>query len=251
VPPPASATAGSAETGCANSGSTKTGSGAGAGSAGAARGAARGAAGGAAVGSLGAECSCEPDPASAAVGSTPSSAAATCTSGEAVAATSGEAGAATVVATELGAGVVVVDVVDVVVGAGAATVAAGAGACGGVADGGGGVSTGRNESGSTYPCGSEVTRTPRYTYGASSSGVPLGPTVPTASPSATLAPFFTTAEPRCVSVTEYPSPVAMVTLRPLVGTLPANVTVPDAGATTVVPAPEPMSMPRCCPPAYG
>jgi hypothetical protein len=147
-----------------------------------------------------------------------------------------------VVGAELGAGVVGVDVVVVVVGAGAA-------AGGGVADGGGGVSAGRNESGSTYPCSSEVTRTPMYTYGTSSSGVPLGPTVPTASPSPTLAPFFTAVEPRCVSVTEYPSPVSMVTLRPLVGTLPANVTVPDAGATTVVPASEPMSMPRCCPPA--
>jgi hypothetical protein len=73
--------------------------------------------------------------------------------------------------------------------------------------------------------------------------------VPTGLPSPTLAPFVTPTEPRCVSVTEYPSPVAMVTLRPLVGTLPANVTVPDAGAATVAPLSAPMSMPRCCPPA--
>lgn len=41
-----------------------------------------------------------------------------------------------------------------------------------------------------------------YTYGTSSSGVPLGPTVPTVAPSPTLAPFETPTEPRCVSVTE-------------------------------------------------
>jgi hypothetical protein len=181
------------------------------GSAGAAAGAA-GAAAGSATGTSGADCCCERDPASSAVGSTPSSG----------------------------------DVTVVGVGAGAAAGAAGAGAAEG-----GGIGAGRNESGSRYPCGSEVTRTPMYTYGTSSSGVPLGPTVPTASPSATLAPFFTAAEPRCVSVTECPSPLATVTLRPLVGTLPAKVTVPDTGATTVVPALEPMSMPRCCPPAYG
>jgi hypothetical protein len=41
-----------------------------------------------------------------------------------------------------------------------------------------------------------------YRYGTSSSGVPLGPTVPTAEPSETLWPFATEYEPRCVSVTE-------------------------------------------------
>ncbi|HEY8029550.1 MAG TPA: hypothetical protein VIE38_08590 [Gaiellaceae bacterium] len=50
-------------------------------------------------------------------------------------------------------------------------------------------------------------------------------------------------------MTEYPSAVAIVTDFPLVGTVPANVTAPDAGAATGVPAAAPMSMPRCCPPA--
>jgi hypothetical protein len=59
----------------------------------------------------------------------------------------------------------------------------------------------------------------------------------------------TPIEPRCVNVTEYPSAVAIVTDFPLVGTVPANVTAPDAGAATGVPAAAPMSMPRCCPPA--
>jgi hypothetical protein len=40
-------------------------------------------------------------------------------------------------------------------------------------------------------------------------------------------------------------------LFPLVGTVPANVTCPGTGATTVVPVAAPMSIPRCCPPAYG
>ncbi len=43
---------------------------------------------------------------------------------------------------------------------------------------------------------------PRWTYGPSTSGVPLGPTVPIASCSATVAPLETAIEPRCVSVTE-------------------------------------------------
>jgi hypothetical protein len=42
-----------------------------------------------------------------------------------------------------------------------------------------------------------------------------------------------------------------VTDFPLVGTVPAKLTVPDAGATTGVPLATPMSMPRCCPDAYG
>jgi hypothetical protein len=45
--------------------------------------------------------------------------------------------------------------------------------------------------------------------------------------------------------------VAIVTLRPLVGTDPEKVTAPDAGAATDAPVRAPMSMPRCCPPAYG
>jgi hypothetical protein len=79
--------------------------------------------------------------------------------------------------------------------------------------------------------------------------VPLGPTVPTGAPSATSAPFDTPSEPRCVSVTESASAVRIETLLPLVGTVPANVTSPAAGATTVVPVAAPMSTPRCCPPA--
>jgi hypothetical protein len=43
----------------------------------------------------------------------------------------------------------------------------------------------------------------------------------------------------------------MVTLMPEVGTVPANVTVPAAGATTGASAAAPMSIPRCCPAAYG
>ena len=81
--------------------------------------------------------------------------------------------------------------------------------------------------------------------------MPLGPTVPTAPPSPTAAPFATPIEPRCVSVTEYPSAVSIVTDLPLVGTVPAKLTVPAAGASTAVPVSEPMSMPRCCPAAYG
>src|SRR5581483_1197533 len=90
-----------------------------------------------------------------------------------------------------------------------------------------------------------------YRYGTSSSGVPLGPTVPTPSPSPTLAPFETSIDPRWVSVTEYPSAVAIVTDFPLEGTVPAKVTVPADGARTAVPGDAPMSMPRCWPPAYG
>jgi hypothetical protein len=52
-----------------------------------------------------------------------------------------------------------------------------------------------------------------------------------------------------VSVTEYPSVVSIVSERPLVGTSPANATVPPTGAATVVPAAAPTSMPRCCPAA--
>lgn len=97
-----------------------------------------------------------------------------------------------------------------------------------------------------------MTLIPRCTYGPASSGVPLGPTVPTTAPSSTLAPRATATEPRCVSVNEYPSDVSIVTDLPFVGTLPAKLIVPLAGATTGSPvADAPMSMPRCCPDAYG
>jgi hypothetical protein len=58
-------------------------------------------------------------------------------------------------------------------------------------------------------------------------------------------PFATPSEPRCVSVTESPSAVRIETLLPLVGTVPAKVTCPPVGATTVVPVAAPMSTPRC------
>jgi hypothetical protein len=89
------------------------------------------------------------------------------------------------------------------------------------------------------------------TYGVSCVDVPLGPIVPTTAPSATLALFATAIEPRCVSVTEYPSAVWIVSDAPFVGTVPAKLTVPPAGATTGAPAAAPMSMPRCSPAAYG
>jgi hypothetical protein len=43
----------------------------------------------------------------------------------------------------------------------------------------------------------------------------------------------------------------MVRLLPDVGTVPANVTVPVTGATTVEPGSPARSTPRCCPAAYG
>lgn len=87
------------------------------------------------------------------------------------------------------------------------------------------------------------------TYGWSWAAAPLGPSVPTTSPSATTRLRATAIDPRWTSVTEYPSDVAIVTHRPLVGTDPANVTVPPRGAGTGAPAGPPMSIPRCWPPA--
>jgi hypothetical protein len=92
---------------------------------------------------------------------------------------------------------------------------------------------------------------PRWTYGPDTSGVPVGPAAPTTAPSAIAAPSATTIEPRCVSVTASPSGVVIVTLSPELGTVPANVTVPAAGATTGSPWPAPMSTPRCSPAEYG
>src|SRR5918911_718443 len=92
---------------------------------------------------------------------------------------------------------------------------------------------------------------PSCTYGVGTDGTPLGPIVPTTSPSATASPFATPIEPRCVSVTAYPSGVRIVSDVPFVGTVPANVTVPAAGASTGEPAAPPMSTPRCWPPRYG
>jgi hypothetical protein len=75
--------------------------------------------------------------------------------------------------------------------------------------------------------------------------------VPTGAPSTTAPFLLTVIEPRWVRVTEYPSGVSIVTLFPEDGTEPANVTVPEAGASTVEPAVAPTSMPRCCAAAYG
>jgi hypothetical protein len=120
--------------------------------------------------------------------------------------------------------------------------------------GAGGVRTGRcgrNRSGSRYPCSSAATRIPRWTYGSSTSVSPLEPTVATRAPSATTSPLRDDRSPRCVSVTACPPPVAIVTVFPWRGTVPANVTTPAAGARTSSPCSAPMSIPRCCPPAYG
>src|SRR5579872_5555300 len=92
---------------------------------------------------------------------------------------------------------------------------------------------------------------PRWTYGTSKSGVPLGPTVPTTAPSATALLRATPIEPRWVSVTDSPSGVSIVTDFPLVGTVPAKLTTPEAGASTGTPVAAPTSMPRCWPAAYG
>jgi hypothetical protein len=81
--------------------------------------------------------------------------------------------------------------------------------------------------------------------------VPLGPTVPTAAPSSTFAFRATTIEPRCVRLTARPDAVSIVIVFPFVGTVPAKLTTPDAGASTGAPSPAPIAMPRCWPAAYG
>src|SRR4051812_41170864 len=43
----------------------------------------------------------------------------------------------------------------------------------------------------------------------------------------------------------------MPSVKPLPGVVPANDTTPPAGARTGKPGSPPMSIPRCCPPAYG
>lgn len=63
-------------------------------------------------------------------------------------------------------------------------------------------------------------------------------------PSATIAPFTTEISPRWVKETAYPSSW-IVTVRPEVGTTPANDTVPDAGARTGSPPDPATSRPRC------
>ena len=108
---------------------------------------------------------------------------------------------------------------------------------------------GRSESGSTY-VSVEPSRTPRWTYGTGCSASPVGPGSATTSPSATVAPRRTRSVPRCVSETLY-SPNEIVTVRPFVGTDPAKVTSPVAGARIAGALPSATSMPLCCPAAYA
>ncbi len=68
--------------------------------------------------------------------------------------------------------------------------------------------------------------------------------VPTVSPSATPSPTETVIDPRCVSVTAQPSSVRIDTVRPFVGSDPANVTRPAAGARTSEPGGPATSIPR-------
>ncbi len=121
----------------------------------------------------------------------------------------------------------------------------------GSAAGGGAEATrgGSKVSGSTYPCGSLVTRAPKYTYGSVSSTTPLGPTVPTTDPSPTRAPRVTPIDPRWTSVAVTPNGVWIDTVFPPVGTVPAKDTTPSAGASTGPPLGAPRSTPRCWPPA--
>jgi hypothetical protein len=104
---------------------------------------------------------------------------------------------------------------------------------------------GRKRNGSRYPFSSAVNRTPRWTYGVGQSASPDRPVFPISAPSETAEPRFTAIEPRCTSVTEYPSLVSTVTLRPLVGVEPANEIVPALGASTCSPSSPAMSIPRC------
>ena len=71
---------------------------------------------------------------------------------------------------------------------------------------------------------------PRWTYGTSNSGVPLGPIVPTGADSSTLAPVRSASEPRCVKETVYPSPVRMLSVSPFPGVVPEKETTPPDGS---------------------
>jgi hypothetical protein len=138
-------------------------------------------------------------------------------------------------------------------GAGCAVAGGGAGAtgggaaAGGAAGAGGGLGAlrgGSKPSGSTYVSPSP-NRMPRWTYGVPCSVSPDGPASATGSPSPTDSPFRTRSAPTCVSEALYPSVVTIVTVRPCVGTWPANDTSPEAGARTVDAPPRAMSTPRC------
>jgi len=150
-------------------------------------------------------------------------------------------------------------------GGGAAAVAGGSGAAGGAGSGagagtgaGGAAGTGGGEAarggsrdrGSTYVSASP-TLMPRCTYGTSCSETPEGPASATGAPSSTRAPRLTSSVPRCVRDALCPSVVTIVTVVPCVGTWPANEISPVAGARTMRASPSAMSIPRCCPPAYG
>jgi hypothetical protein len=124
---------------------------------------------------------------------------------------------------------------------------------GGAAGAGGGLGAlrgGSNPSGSTYVSLSP-TLIPRWTYGTSCSASPDGPGSAIAAPSATAAPLCVRSVPRCVRETLYPSAVAIVTVRPWVGTVPAKDTRPEAGARIALDSRTAMSRPRCCPAAYA
>jgi hypothetical protein len=124
---------------------------------------------------------------------------------------------------------------------------------GGAAGAGGGLGAlrgGSNPSGSTYVSLSP-TLIPRWTYGTSCSASPDTPGSAIAAPSATAAPLCVRSVPRCVRETMYRSPVAIVTVRPWVGTVPAKDTRPEAGARIALDSRTAMSSPRCCPAAYA
>jgi len=107
--------------------------------------------------------------------------------------------------------------VSAIGGVGAAE-AGGAGA-GGAAGAGGGMGAARGgskDSGSTY-VSSSPTRTPRWTYGISCSGTPVGPASASGALSVTCSPRFTRSGPRWVNETLWPS-VSIVTVSPCVGT---------------------------------
>ena len=102
---------------------------------------------------------------------------------------------------------------------------------------------GRRVSGSTYNSAGP-TRTPRWTYGAPCSASPVGPGSARTSSSETTSPRRTCSVPRWVSET-FASRTAIVTVRPFVGTAPANVTSPATGARIGADPSSATSIPRC------
>jgi len=128
---------------------------------------------------------------------------------------------------------------------------AGAGAGRGASLGGGGARGGSIERGSRYACRVPASRTPKCRWGWTAERVPVVPTAPSRSPAETEAPAPTASEERCRYDVSKPSPVRTLTVSPEEPAVPANRTSPPAAATTGVPTAAAMSMPRCCPPAYG